>query len=717
MKNKKLFFTIYITFFIIIFISMTVLSILGKKERIGYLSEFKINTDKTLELNNFTNINEISELFMVDNELDYDAITNYILTNEYITNYVYDFRIKYYDKVFRNSDIYGVYPNLNNLPEYIQSAKMRDNVGTPFGSLISTKIINLNEIYDINYFLKIKGKIIFYLINIFLSFIIVYFIVNFNETISFLKNKNIKKKYLINLCILLILIFSISVRIYWATQKDVFHEDEYYSVSFANYQKWLKIDLASIKNISGYEILNSILKSDKSIKDCVNDIKELYKNSNDPQISNLYYSFLRLFFIGTDTVNMKELIIRGAILNCVFFLISYIFLYKLLKLLFEDKNEYILFFLIIMSLSPASITFSHFLRPYQMQEMFFIVIIYIVIYTIYYEKYSFLNLILTSIITGLGYLILSSSMLFIFILSFMLFTNYLLTLVKDKINNKLQFFSPLICIRSYKIILYYAIAFISALLVSRIFYTNFFGMLFNNGDRALVTIRFSRNIFDLINIYAFNGILILLLIFIIEAIIIMLIENRKYSIDIDQSKLKLIFFLIILSSIYIVLSDLVSPYKFEVRYSGTAYILILFLFFVIFCFTQSNKKLKYVFIVLISILYIYNITDYNSFFYFYKKDNNLDVLKEKIHVYEYNAFLGESFYRNYPLTYLNTNLYYTYISDKKELYDIKDRKFYFLANNILNDDDIFSNYNIKKLSSYKGMYIFLFENTNSNMNE
>ncbi|MBW5396384.1 hypothetical protein E6A48_01395, partial [Brachyspira pilosicoli] len=83
MKNKKLFFTIYITFFIIIFISMTVLSILGKKERIGYLSEFKINTDKTLELNNFTNINEISELFMVDNELDYDAITNYILTNEY----------------------------------------------------------------------------------------------------------------------------------------------------------------------------------------------------------------------------------------------------------------------------------------------------------------------------------------------------------------------------------------------------------------------------------------------------------------------------------------------------------------------------------------------------------------------------------------------------------------------------------------------------------
>lgn len=713
MKNKNLFFKIYIAFVVIFAVSIIVLSFLGSKERIGYSSEFKINTDKTLELNNFTNINEISELFMVDNELDYDAITNYILTNEYITNYVYDFRIKYYDKVFRNSDIYGVYPNLNNLPEYIQSAKMRDNVGTPFGSLISTKIINLNEIYDINYFLKIKGKIIFYLINIFLSFIIVYFIVNFNETISFLKNKNIKKKYLINLCILLILIFSISVRIYWATQKDVFHEDEYYSVSFANYQKWLKIDLASIKNISGYEILNSILKSDKSIKDCVNDIKELYKNSNDPQISNLYYSFLRLFFIGTDTVNMKELIIRGAILNCVFFLISYIFLYKLLKLLFEDKNEYILFFLIIMSLSPASITFSHFLRPYQMQEMFFIVIIYIVIYTIYYEKYSFLNLILTSIITGLGYLILTSSMLFIFILSFMLFFNYILTLIKNK--RKQYVLYPLIEIKSYKIILYYAIAFISALLVSRIFYANFFEMLFNNGDRALTTINFSGDIFKLINIYAFNGLFIFILIFITS----ILIRKTKYVIDVNKDKMNLVFFIIILSIVYIISSNLISPYKYQLRYSGVSYILLLFMFIIIFSFIESNKKLKYILMLFISIIYIYRITDYNSFFYFYKKDNELDVLKENIPVYMYKTFYYNYVYGyTYSYSYINTNLYYTYIDDEKKLNDITNsNEFYFVIpmkySNLL-FKDIFNNYYKNRILFYDNTYLFKLEKINCN---
>ena len=54
MKNKKLFFGIYIILLFILFISLTILAILGKKERVGYLSEFKINVDNTLELNYLT---------------------------------------------------------------------------------------------------------------------------------------------------------------------------------------------------------------------------------------------------------------------------------------------------------------------------------------------------------------------------------------------------------------------------------------------------------------------------------------------------------------------------------------------------------------------------------------------------------------------------------------------------------------------------------------
>ena len=51
-KNKKLFLKIYIPFVIIISIALIILQILGSKNRIGYLTDFNLNIEKTLELNN-----------------------------------------------------------------------------------------------------------------------------------------------------------------------------------------------------------------------------------------------------------------------------------------------------------------------------------------------------------------------------------------------------------------------------------------------------------------------------------------------------------------------------------------------------------------------------------------------------------------------------------------------------------------------------------------
>ena len=56
MKKKKLFLIIYISFVIITIIALIILSILGSKSRIGYLSNFKLNIERTLDLNNLSNI-------------------------------------------------------------------------------------------------------------------------------------------------------------------------------------------------------------------------------------------------------------------------------------------------------------------------------------------------------------------------------------------------------------------------------------------------------------------------------------------------------------------------------------------------------------------------------------------------------------------------------------------------------------------------------------
>ena len=181
-KNKKLFLKIYIPFVIIISVALIILQILGSKKRVGYLTDFKLNVYKTLELNNLENIN---------NKLDEEGLKNFILNNENITNYIYQFRIRYYNKVFRNSDIYGVYPDLSNLPDYMKNAEM-DEAGSPYGNFISDKKEIEEKIDNIDYKLKLKSYII---LCILFLFIVLYFMFSMYMTV-FYKNSNLSIKKL-----------------------------------------------------------------------------------------------------------------------------------------------------------------------------------------------------------------------------------------------------------------------------------------------------------------------------------------------------------------------------------------------------------------------------------------------------------------------------------------------------------------------------------------
>lgn len=167
MKNKNLFLKIYISLLIICVLTLFILSVLGKKTRIGYLGEFVFYINPTLELNGLSSIEEnyvIEEKIdgKIERKLDEEALKNFIFTNESVTNYSYGFRVKYYDKVFRNSDIYDVYIDTNKILQsnsFIKEVKMNED-GSPFGTLITTKTINEDKIDNVDYLLKIKIKLI-----------------------------------------------------------------------------------------------------------------------------------------------------------------------------------------------------------------------------------------------------------------------------------------------------------------------------------------------------------------------------------------------------------------------------------------------------------------------------------------------------------------------------------------------------------------------------
>ena len=107
----------------VLVVSIFALSALGSVNRIGYLSDFQLNKELSKK-------------------------------NEYH----YSFRIKYHSKIFRNSDVYGVYVDTNKIIKennFIKEIKMEKG-GSPFGNLVTPKKIDFEKIDNINYILKIK---------------------------------------------------------------------------------------------------------------------------------------------------------------------------------------------------------------------------------------------------------------------------------------------------------------------------------------------------------------------------------------------------------------------------------------------------------------------------------------------------------------------------------------------------------------------------------
>ena len=139
---------IYLGLSFLLLATLITFHILGSKERVGYLSDFEIIEGSK-------------------------------------SNYIYNFKIRYYDKVFRNSDIYGVYLITNSLPEYIKEIKMKE-LGSPFGIIISDKIIKEEKIDNIKYILRLKNRLIIFVV----IFIILFDFIKFELLQLFIKLKN-----------------------------------------------------------------------------------------------------------------------------------------------------------------------------------------------------------------------------------------------------------------------------------------------------------------------------------------------------------------------------------------------------------------------------------------------------------------------------------------------------------------------------------------------
>lgn len=207
---------LFISILIILFILLS-FSILGIKDRSGYLDNISINIDRTLKINGlfysniqYTNYSGVITNKYIINGINYefylDSLEEYIVTNSnIISNYSYDFKLSYYSKIFRNSDIYGVLVDTNSILNYysfIKYISLGDN-GSPFGSLISDKIIS-NKLDNIQYNLFFKLNYLYIIFIALLCLLIFYKVLNINKFIAYYKNNRLKIYYTLLICIIFI---------------------------------------------------------------------------------------------------------------------------------------------------------------------------------------------------------------------------------------------------------------------------------------------------------------------------------------------------------------------------------------------------------------------------------------------------------------------------------------------------------------------------------
>ena len=174
---KKILIRVYLVLLSLCIISLIVLSVLGSKSRVGYLE-----------------------------------ISSFNVNDSYSNNYIYNFQVKYYDKVFRNSDIYGVYLVANSFPEYVKEIKMDNNIGTPFGNLISSKEIRENKIDNVKYTLKVKIDI--YLLFLLLNLVLLIFLYTIDDLYLIIIRKIFINHNSFKYLFLLIIFFVVMIPLY-----------------------------------------------------------------------------------------------------------------------------------------------------------------------------------------------------------------------------------------------------------------------------------------------------------------------------------------------------------------------------------------------------------------------------------------------------------------------------------------------------------------------
>ena len=331
---------------------------------------------------------------------------------------------------------------------------------------------------------------------------------------------------------IILFIFLFTIRVITISNKSSLFIDETYSFIISNYNDYgLTKEFENEIIKTGAEYKQLLTCNDPSLKGALTDILNLYKNSRDIPHSNFYYSLLRCWSIGHKTGDMKQLIWIGTSLNLLLFIFSYCFFFFLVKKIFP--NDFIcLSVLFVAFINTASISNCAFIRPYMLQEVFFILVanLFVSVLNLENKKIPYQNML--------------NALKISIILSFTLLTGYYTTIYIFIIALIILYIT--LYKKNYKSIKYWFLVIALTFCFTTLFYPRYFYQLLFSKAMSIVK-----------NVYSLNGLLkittdyffyipfAIVLLFIFFCYILQYLKNKKIA---KQSPNDIIVLLILLSA-------------------------------------------------------------------------------------------------------------------------------------------------------------------------
>ena len=134
-----------------------------------------------------------------------------------------------------------------------------------------------------------------------------------------------------------ILAASLFIRVNSMVHKEQLHSDEVFSMMLCNANPYYSHPIPD-GTYTGEQLKDMIANhGDTGMKGLFHDLGQLWVNNNDAPHASLYYMLLRVALTGYDSYDLHEFIYRGVGLNLVFFLLSFLLMYKLLRRIFGDR--------------------------------------------------------------------------------------------------------------------------------------------------------------------------------------------------------------------------------------------------------------------------------------------------------------------------------------------------------------------------------------------